>query len=209
MTEFWNTEITEASWLGLQELRKEADFVLIGGWAIYLYSRLQKSKDIDIIVDYPVLRDLESKYGISKNERLRKYEIKMEKYDIDIYLPGYSVLTLPPNEIMTRYVDEKEGFRVPTPEALMVLKLGAASDRGKSVKGRKDFIDILGLLFYSEFDTPAFGRILKEHNLAQYMRLLGSILSTFDSKDLKYLNLNKSSFAKLKRKYLSDIRKNL
>lgn len=209
MTEFWNNDITEASWLGLQELRKGADFVLIGGWAIYLYSRLQKSKDIDIIVDYPALRDLESRYGINKNERLRKYEIKREKYDIDIYLPSYSVLTLPPNEIMSKYVDEREGFHVPTPEALMVLKLGAASDRGKSVKGRKDFIDILGILFYSGFDLPAFGRILKEHNLAQYMRLLGSILSSFDSKDLKYLNLNESSFAKLKRKYLSDIRKNL
>lgn len=56
MNEFWNSDITEASWRGLQELKREIDFVLIGGWAVYLYSRLQKSKDIDVIVDYPALR---------------------------------------------------------------------------------------------------------------------------------------------------------
>lgn len=56
MKEFWNSEMTAASWDALQELNKEYEFTLIGGWAVYLYMRLQKSKDIDIVVDYPVLR---------------------------------------------------------------------------------------------------------------------------------------------------------
>jgi hypothetical protein len=209
MKDFWNSEITEASWIGLQELRKEIAFVLIGGWATYLYSRLQKSKDIDIIIDYNTLRALESRYTLSKNERLKKYEIKTERYDVDIYLPGYSPLTLPPKEIMSRYTTMVEGFSVPTPEALMALKLGAAAERGASTKGRKDSIDILGLLFYSGFDVQLFSELLKEHGLVQYMRLLKSVLEGFDKNDIDYLNLNQNSFARLKRMHLSTITKYL
>jgi hypothetical protein len=207
MTEFWNSDIIEASWQGLQELRREADFVLIGGWAIYLYTKLQKSKDIDIIVDYETLRMLERKYTLSKNERLRKYEIKKDKYDVDVYLPSYSLLTIPPKDIISKYTASVEGFRVPVPEALMVLKLGAASDRGGSTKGMKDAIDILGLLFYSGPDLGILKKILSEYNLIKYIDLLVSILNNFDRRDLNYLNLNESSFSKLKRKHIAEIKK--
>jgi hypothetical protein len=207
MTEFWNSDITEASWLGLQELRKETDFVLIGGWAIYLYSKLQKSKDIDIIVDYGTLRLLESKYSLKKNDRLKKYEIQKERYDIDIYLPSYSVLALPPRDIMSRFTDRLEGFSVPSPEALMALKLGAASERLRSSKGTKDAIDILGLLFYSRLDLALLGKILSEYRLTRFMDLLASILRGFDRRDLSYLNLNENSFSKLKRRYSDEIKK--
>ncbi len=207
MTEFWNSDITETSWRGLQKLSKEIDFVLIGGWAIYLYSRLQKSKDIDIIVNYDILRVLESKYRLNKNERLRKYEIKEEKYDIDIYLPNYSLLAIPPKEIASKYSTRMEGFRVPKLEALMVLKLGAASNRGESKKGEKDFIDILGLLFNSKLDLKLLKEILEEYKLTQYMRFLMSILNGFDKRNLDYLNLNENGFSKLKHRYVEEIRK--
>lgn len=203
--DFWNSDITEASWRGLQELRKEIDFVLIGGWAIYLYSKLQKSMDIDIIINYDALRALEGKYTLNKNARLKKYEIKMNRYDIDIYLPNYSIFPIPTKEIISKYSTHIEGFCVPIPEALMVLKLGAAVDRGKSAKGEKDAIDILGLLFYSQLDVSLLKKILSEYGLMAYTDVLISILNNFDRKSLNYLNLNENSFSKFKRKYIDEI----
>jgi len=70
--EFWNDEIIEKSWEKLIELKSEIEFVLIGGWAVYLYTKLHKSKDIDIIVDYDALRRLQADYVMGKNERLKK-----------------------------------------------------------------------------------------------------------------------------------------
>lgn len=46
--EFWDESVTEKSWIKLLELKKEVAFILIGGWAIYEYTNLQKSKDIDV-----------------------------------------------------------------------------------------------------------------------------------------------------------------
>lgn len=206
MTDFWNTSITEASWQGLLKLRMEIDFVLIGGWATYLYTNLQKSKDIDIIIDYLTLRLLESEYTLSKNDRLAKYEIKLELYDIDIYLPGYSKLTIPPKDIMSKYRSSLLGFSVPIPEVLMALKLGAADARLKSQKGEKDTIDIVGLLFNSGIDLKKLKGLLAEYNLQDYSEFLRSILADFDKGDIHYLNLNENSFAKLKRKYLGELR---
>ena len=36
--------ITEESWKKLQEMRKSFDFILIGGWAIYVYTKMHKDK---------------------------------------------------------------------------------------------------------------------------------------------------------------------
>lgn len=206
MTEFWNSDITEASWNGLQRLSKEVGFVLIGGWAAYLYTRLQKSKDIDIVVDYSSLRVLEGAYRLSKNDRLRMYEIKLEKYDIDIYLPSYSALTVPPKDILHEHHTSIEGFNVATAEALLALKLGAASDRGNSSKGQKDKIDILGILFYAGPDLQKLKAMLAEYGKPQYIELLRSTLAGFDLDSLSYLNLNQNSFSKLKKRYLKELR---
>lgn len=205
-TEFWESEATNASWEKLNELSKDVSFVLIGGWAVYLYTKLQKSKGIDIIVDFRTLRVLESKYRVDKNERLRKYEIRAGIFDIDIYLPKYSRLTIPAEGIMGKYFVENEGFLVPTPEAMVLLKLGAAVDRGESLKGRKDAIDIIGLLFYSEADVSKIGKLAKEYKLEGYPDLLMNMLSGFDRRDLRYLNLNENSFSKLKAKYMRELK---
>ena len=52
MAEFYHELITEKSFKILQDLRKKIKFILIGGWAVFLYARTLKSKDIDIIIDY-------------------------------------------------------------------------------------------------------------------------------------------------------------
>lgn len=60
MPDYYNDLITEKSWQTLQNLIKQIDFVLIGGWAVYLYTKSLKSKDIDIIVSYDSLSKLKS-----------------------------------------------------------------------------------------------------------------------------------------------------
>jgi len=39
----------------LLELNRKYRFVLIGGWAVYLYSKALKSRDIDIVIDFETL----------------------------------------------------------------------------------------------------------------------------------------------------------
>lgn len=53
-------------WYRLRELNKEIEMVVIGGWAVYLYTKLSKSKDIDIVIDYGTLRKLDSEYTLVK-----------------------------------------------------------------------------------------------------------------------------------------------
>lgn len=209
MREFWNSEITSASWIKLQELNKGFKFMVIGGWAVYLYTKLQKSKDIDIVIDYSTLRAIESKYRLEKNERLSKYEVKLELFDIDIYVPRYSKLALPADMLLNHYATHIEGFEVPVPEALIILKLGAARERSASEKGDKDSIDILGMLFYSGADMARLSEIAKENNTPNCIRQLKNILENFNTDNTKYLNLNEASFAKLRRKHLEIINMNL
>ena len=52
MTEFYHDLITEESFKILQEFGKKFKFILIGGWAVFLYAKSLKSKDIDIVIDY-------------------------------------------------------------------------------------------------------------------------------------------------------------
>jgi len=205
--EFWNSDITEESWNKLQEMRKDIDFILIGGWAIYLYTKMHKSKDIDIIVNYDVLRSLGSLGNVQKNDRLHKYEIRSGRFDIDVYLPGYSRLSLPAEEILKVLNRRVEGFRVPTPEALVVLKLGAAEERLKSIKGEKDAIDILSMLFFSDFNPVLFKKIVDEHVDNEYVRLLLSILRAADRRVIAYLDLNEKTFSGLKKKWEKELLK--
>ena len=53
--QFYHNLITEKSFEHLKGFKKKYNFVLIDGWAVYLYSKSLKSKDIDIIVDYDEL----------------------------------------------------------------------------------------------------------------------------------------------------------
>lgn len=198
--EFWDNEVTDASWKTLTQLNKSITFVLIGGWAVYLYTHLEKSKDIDIIVDYDALKSIEEIYSLHKNPRLSKYEVKTERFDIDIYVPYYSKLTVPPEDIigMTQSV---EGFTLPTPEALLTLKIGAFLSRRESIKGRKDAVDILGLLMHSGADIALLKGLCKKYSIDQ--GVIRSIIQDADSETLAYLGTDKHRFSKVKRKLLS------
>ncbi len=207
--EFWNDEVTMQSRSRLIELSKEIEMVVIGGWAVYLYTGLSKSKDIDIIIDYGTLRKLASKYSLVKNDRLSKYEIKQDNFDIDIYLPKYSRLALPAEDILSKFTLHKDGFKLPTPEALICLKFSAFQDRKMSIKGQKDAIDLLGLMFYSGIDMLKLRQVCVTYGIEDLGRETLTLLRTFDPESLKYLNLNQKSFSARRRKLSGEIKEHL
>ena len=141
---YYHDLVTEQSWGELARLQKRIPFVLIGGLAAYLYTKTLKSKDIDIAIDYPALSVLKSVYDVHKKDRLRKYEAVKGPVAIDIYLPHYSDLGIPVEKIMKQY-QRIDGFSVVNPDLLFALKMITLSERGRTPKGMKDFLDLLAL----------------------------------------------------------------
>ena len=202
--EFWNELLTKDSWNKLTELARKYDFILIGGWASYLWTKAHKSKDIDIVVDYGVLKELGSEFTVSKNQRMRKYEIKLEKFDIDIYVPFFSKLAIPPEEI-AQYSANIEGITTVKPEALLVLKQAAEIERRGSVKGKKDSIDILTLLTQAPIDLNTYRKILKKYGLDAYEQELKCAVQAFGDKDIAYLELSFTEFKKWRKGFLDKL----
>ncbi len=145
MTGYYRDQVTEKSWVLLRELSKHYSFVLIGGWAVWLYTHELKSKDIDIVVSLSELGKLGKAYPLLKNDRLKKYEINQGEVQVDIYSPFYSNPGIPAETILEHAVSI-EGFKLPRPEDLLSLKLAAYHARAGSSKGRKDLVDIVSLL---------------------------------------------------------------
>ena len=182
---------------------KGFDFVVIGGWAAYLWTKMHKSKDVDIVIkNFEDLDLLKKNYNLVKNDNLKKYEIKFDEIDLDIYVPYYSKLSLP-IEGLKNYFTTVEGFKVVIPEILLILKQGAELDRSNSIKGQKDRIDIMSLLFYSDIDFKKYNEILKRYNL-DYLKELKRIITAF--KDVNHLNVNVKEFKKRKNKLLEEIK---
>ncbi len=175
--EFWNSLLTEKSWKILQEINKKYNFVLIGGWASYLWTKQQKSKDIDIVVDIEELQKFKQE-NLIKNDRLKKYEIKIEETDVDIYVSHYSKLAIPVEDI-GKYSTKIEGYNVVIPEALIILKQGAFEERKNSIKGEKDKLDILSILFFTNVNYKRYYLILKNYKLENYLDYLINIIREF------------------------------
>jgi hypothetical protein len=202
--EFWNSILTEKSWNILIALKKEPfHFVVIGGWAAYLWTKQHKSKDIDIVLlDLKDLEYLKQRYTLQKNTSLKKYEIKFEEIDLDIYVPYYSQLTLPLHEISSSRT-KIEGIDVVAAEVLLILKQGAELDRKDSVKGQKDRVDIMTLLYYAPFNFQKYRLLLEKHRLLHFRERLKEIVRSFV--DLKYLGINAKDFAKRKKEILAEL----
>jgi hypothetical protein len=198
---FYQEIITQKSFRLLQEIKKKFAFTLIGGWAVWVYTKALKSKDIDIIVDYDVLEVLKRDFAVTKNERLRKYEARIEEIEIDIYLPYYSNPGLPPQFIQKHQV-EKEGFRLPQPEILLILKQEVFEKRKVSVKGQKDKLDIFSLLTL-DLDYAIYKKILKEVSREELEQELRNLLAA--TKRVKELGLKNHQLAKLREKVFSEL----
>lgn len=200
--EFYHDLITEKSFKILQDLKRKFNFILIGGWAIFLYTKALKSKDIDIILEYDELEKMKKEFDLFKNERLRKYEIKIEEIDVDIYLPFFSRLGLPVEEIKN-YLRSREGFTLPAPEILLILKIYTFSQRQGTTKGRKDLIDIFALLKEEKIDWQKFQELIQKYNLREINHELKNLISSATS--LAELNLLNHQMARLKKKVLGSL----
>jgi hypothetical protein len=202
MPEFYHRLITEKSFKILQRLKKKFKFILIGGWAVFLYAKTLKSKDIDIVVDYDQLEEFRKKYDVFKNERLKKYEIKTGEVDIDIYLPYFSELGLKVEEIQ-KYCQSREGFAVPIPEILLILKIYTYQQRKSTNKGRKDLIDIFSLLRNGGIDWAKYKELIEKYGFKNLAAELKNLVCK--QKAIPELNLFNHQIAKLKKETLEKI----
>ncbi len=197
--------LTDKSFQILTELKKNYDFILIGGWAVYLYTNSLKSKDIDIIVDFSELEKLRKDFELEKNERLKKYQARIEEVEIDIYLPYFSKLGVPVESLLP-YSSLKEGFKILEMEALLITKLSAYKQRKASIKGQKDLVDIVALITDKAFDFKKFNKLVKNFKLEPLRQELIELLK--QTKELPELRLNKHQFSKLKKQLLPKLYNN-
>lgn len=202
MRQYWHNLITEKSFQLLKELNRSYKFILIGGWAIFLYTQALKSKDIDIVLDYKELSRLKEKFEIIKNSRLKKYEVKKEGVDIDIYLPYFSNPGLPAEDLKN-FVVSKEGFQVPWPEILLILKQKVFLERRNTPKGSKDKLDIFSLLMLPELDWQRYKKILRKYQLTNLLSELKNLLE--ETFELKELGLSRHKMAKFKKEVLKKL----
>ncbi|MFH1071891.1 MAG: hypothetical protein V1743_00500 [Nanoarchaeota archaeon] len=195
--EFWHETLTQKSWNILLDLKKKSfTFILIGGWAAYLWTRLHKSKDVDIVLQNMTDLDfLKGNYALKKNDSLKKYEISFEDIDVDIYVPYYSKLAIPPEDLK-KFMTRIEGIDVAIPEALLVLKQGAEEDREHSIKGEKDRIDIMALVLFANVNFKKYDEILSAYKLVHYRQRLKHIIAAFKSGEYLGLNLRELTLRK-------------
>lgn len=196
---FYHNLITTKSWQFLQTLKKKYDFILIGGWAVFLYTQALKSKDIDLILDFEQLEKLKKEFSVFKNERLKKYEARKEEVEIDIYVPFYSHPGIPAEE-MKKFSLSLEGFKVPQKEALALLKQKALMSRKESVKGRKDLGDLISLFRLADFDWEKYQALVQEYNLKSLTLETAALIKKV--RKIEELNLNPHQTSRLKKKIL-------
>jgi len=197
--EFYHDLITEKSFKILRQLKGKVKFILIGGWAVFLYTKSLKSKDIDIILDYDQLEKIKNEFNVFKNERLKKYEIKIEEIDIDIYVPYFSNLGLPVEEIQ-KYSQSIEGFLVPIPEVLLILKIYAFKNRKGRTKSRKDLIDIFSLIIGEKINWQSYKNLIKKYNLKNLDQELKNLISSTIS--IPELNLTEHQMSRLRKRLI-------
>lgn len=200
--EYYHELVTQKSWEELQKLPQLINFILIGGWAVYLYTKALKSKDVDIICQFDQLPILKKHYSISKNDRLKKYEARKDEVQIDIYLPHYSRLGLPTEDLLKHY-QSLEGFNLLDPNFLGVLKLNLISQRGRTIKGRKDLLDFLSLYKAQKLSLKTIRDIVKQYKLSFLIKNFIELLK--EENQISELNLSTYQFAKMKKEILASL----
>jgi hypothetical protein len=172
----WRDEVVERSWRVLGELKGFADFVLIGGWGVYLWTGKLKSRDIDVYVDQKNFYKLQSEltqrgYALKRNVRLMRFEALIGDVEVDIYTPFVSKLVIPCLDVFDRKLYSViEGFKVTIPEVLLLLKAQAAQDRWHAEKGLKDRVDIISLLKYADVKPDVLKQMLTQYDMQHALR---------------------------------------
>ena len=199
---FYHNLIVKKSWELLKTLNRKYKFILIGGWAVFLYTKALKSKDLDLVLSFDELEKLKEEFEVFKNERLKKYEARVEEIEVDIYTPFYSNPGLPAEDIQN-FVIVLEGFKVPQKEILAILKQKALLARKESVKGRKDLADLISLFRLEDFDWEKYHQIIKNYKLKNWLKTTYQIIK--QTRVFEELGLNIHQTASLKRKILTHL----
>jgi len=166
----WRDEVVERAWQILCELKGLADFVLIGGWAVYLWTRKLKSRDIDLYIDQENFYKLQSEllqrsHALKRNVRLRKFEALIGDVEVDIYTPFMSNLAVPCSDVFNKKLYSIiERFKVVIPEALLLLKAQVAQQRWHAEKGVKDRVDIISLLKFADIKRDLLEQMLRKYD---------------------------------------------
>jgi hypothetical protein len=190
----WRDETTEKSWQVLNELRNLVDFVLIGGWAVYLWTKKLKSRDIDLCINqenfYKLQQELlQRNHALKRNIRLMKFEAVIDTVEVDIYTPFISKLIVPCLDIINNNLYSSiELFKVAQPEALLLLKAQAAQQRWHSEKGVKDRVDIISLIKSSDIKKDTLTQMLEKYD--QKDKLRNTIKRTISESRTEYKLLN-------------------
>lgn len=125
---------------------------------------------------------------------MKKYEARRDEIQIDIYLPHYSTIGIPVEELI-RQATSYQGFLLLKKEWLIALKIYVLSQRQRTTKGEKDFLDLISL-FQTRPDVKILNIIIKTHKLTkEYQTFLKELNERFE---ILELNLNKHKFKKLK-----------
>ena len=170
----WRDDVTDRSWTVLSHLRELSRFILIGGWAVYMWTRKLKSRDIDLCIDQDAFYILQAqlqkeKVLIGRNPRLRKFEAKLGDVEVVIYTPFESNLNLPVKALFqNKWFTRIDQYDVALPEVLLLLKSQAARERWASEKGLKDRIDVLSLLLYSDWKPEIFMDLTRKFDPASH-----------------------------------------
>lgn len=206
--EHWHDTITEKSWNILLELvkSKEFKFTVIGGWAVYLHTRALKSKDIDLVLEnWEELDKLKNLYNLRKNDRLFKYEFFKDGIEVDIYVPGFSKLAIPCEELV-KLSGIVEGIKTLAPEPLLLLKQEAELNRRGSIKGEKDIEDVLSILSFCEIDFELYKELVTKYNLDDYPGILRKLIVQ-EQKRLGNFFMNQGEPKNKKKIWLESLKK--
>jgi len=190
----WRDDIVDRSWTVLTHLRELSNFILIGGWAVYFWTRKLKSRDVDLCINQDNFYRLQSELQkenvyVSRNPRLRKYEAKLGDVEVDIYTPFQSNLIIPVVSLFDkRWYTNIEGHDVALPEVLLFLKSQAARERWTSEKGAKDRVDLLALLLYSDWRPEFLKQLANSYD--SKMEILQVLARTVKESRVEYTYLD-------------------
>lgn len=162
--QFYN-ELAGKSQIVLRILSIDADFVLIGGWAVHAYVGLQRSLDIDIAIDYKSLDYFRSRGMQKKDVGINMNYVVIDGITVDLFIPEFTDkdLPFPVNVILSNYI-KIDNIKVVKREFLLILKLWGYFG-GEETKLNKDIIDVVSLLFYGDINLKEVKRLNEKYNL--------------------------------------------
>lgn len=171
--QYYNDAETGKSYALLVKLAKDVDFVLVGGWAVNLYTGMQRSKDLDIAIE-PDGLDYFRRYGIRDYGIGVKYSV-IDDVHVDLFINGVPIrsASIPVKEMLSspRRIN---GIRVVDKNILVLLKLSGYF-RFDEIKSAKDVIDVVSLLFYAGIDMKAVKMLVDKYKVEDRKGPLGML----------------------------------